>query len=142
MSSRDVYVRRHRRKPRSITTSQAAESKRVRHISVQKTVQRICPTPAAQEWARVYKATDYEAQFGIVLTWLKLIALNEADDQPWIDIYNAALEDDRLSETDKDVFVELVLAMQERSLRGEDARTQPETQREYERLMDEFQVQP
>ena len=80
--------------------------------------------------------------YPIILTWLKLIALNEADGQPWDYIYDEALADTRIGDSDKEVLVELVLAMQERSLRGMDARTAAETEREYAQLMNEFQVQP
>jgi len=141
---RDVRVRPHRRtkRPQAITTEQAIAHQRARHIIAHKTMQRIYPTAEARQWALVYRATESEAQFGVILTWLKLIALNEADAQPWDDIYEAAMDDSRLDDRDREVLAELVLAMQQRSTLGPSARTAAETEREYAQLMDQFQVQP
>jgi hypothetical protein len=147
---RNVRVRPHRRKLRSkpapsppaITTMEAARVQRAHHVVAHQTMKRIYPTTEARDWGTVYKSIGEEVKFGVILTWLKLIALNEADGQPWGDLYDAAMDDTRLDGQDQEVLAELVLTMQERSLRGPDARTSAETEREYAQLLIDFQVDP
>ena len=127
--------------PVLMTTEQVQACQMARHISVQKTVKRIFPEAEAHEWEYVYRAIGDETTFDLVLTWLRVIALNEADGESWAELYNEAMDDSRLRDGDKDVLVELLLSMQDRSLRlalGENVITSAEAERAWPKLVAAF----
>lgn len=109
-------VQKIRRIQKRLTTEEAHQRQRERHIEVQDTVQRILPRGLAREWNYVYRAIDEEKTFGAMVDYLQVIALNEGDGNGWDDIYDAAMADDRFTDGDKNVLTEMVLDLQYRAM--------------------------
>jgi hypothetical protein len=105
------------RKPtEKLTTAMAQAAQRLRHIEVAPTAKRIMPRGLARQWADLYRIIGDGEQFRIMASHLQLIVINESEGQDWNFVLDSAMADDRLSDADKDILVEMVLDMQQRSL--------------------------
>ncbi len=98
------------------TTEQVHAAQMEHHKAVNEIVKRTFPYPKVHEWREVYKALGEEPRFQLMVTYVRIIVLNESEHREWFPIYEEVMGNDKdFSEWDHDVFVEIIYTMQERN---------------------------